>query len=245
MLNYILSGGMVMNKNFEETKATVVNAEKLNDIWNNPVTQILVSGVSSIPVMGDIVVNTIGNAIEVHQRIKIQELLELILLDGTITENMINNVDVIMEFARLVDVVNKLRTNQKIEYLANLFKNTIKENEKEFDEYEEFLQKMNDLSYRELELLFLLEDSLQKNTIQTTNSDEVGNGFKPEMVWKCFLENVKDKIGLDDGVATSLVSGTMRSGFVQHISISYPGTSQTVFITTPYFRRFLEKINQR
>lgn len=245
----MMNGGIHMNEEFEIAKAEMKNAEMYNDILNNPVIQTLLCGIKSIPIISDLVINTISVAVEAHQRKKLQKLMTLIIEDNTITEEMVNDVDVIMEFAKMVDVVNRLRTSQKIEYLANLFKNMVKDSDRDYDEYEEYLQKLNDLSWRELELLFLLEEAVQSNLIETVNTVnsngevfEESEGYNAEKVWDSFLKLSKESTELEEGMITSIISGTMRSGFVQHISILYPGTAVTVYVTTTYFRRLLERI---
>ena len=82
-------------------------------------------------------------------------MLEIILSDSeNITSDMVNNVEFIINFARLLEVVNRLASNDKIKYFANLLKNGyFTEDKIANDKFEEYLNLVNELSYRELFLL--------------------------------------------------------------------------------------------
>ena len=60
-----------------------------------------------------------------------------------------------MEFARTLDVVNKLATNEKVQYIAKLFRKTFSTSlyKNNLSEYEEYLRRLEYISVRELELL--------------------------------------------------------------------------------------------
>ena len=111
---------------FEDKKYSLETAETINDVWNNPVTKTLVNACKFLAPLSDVIENGIGKLIAEHQKKKLEELLEAILSDGMITTQQVEDVTVIMEFAKMVDVVNRLASNDKIKYLGYLFKNTIK-----------------------------------------------------------------------------------------------------------------------
>lgn len=232
-----------MESNFENIKQSVINAEHIKDIWRNPVVIALLSGIKRIPILSDIINNTIAVEIERHQKKKIEDLLNEILRDSSITQDMVEDVDVIMEFAKAVDVVNRLRTNQKVKYIAKLFVNTIKEDDRNYDEFEEFLQKIGDLSFRELDLLIRLYMITEEEKIKIYNKGNEGKGFSPKRVWDKFLSDVSETMNLDKGMITSIFFSIVRSGFAMYIPLEEIGGIQGVFSVTPYFDKFLQKIS--
>ncbi len=230
---------------FEDKKYSLETAETINDVWNNPVTKTLVNACKFLAPLSDVIENGIGKLIAEHQKKKLEELLEAILSDGMITTQQVEDVTVIMEFAKMVDVVNRLASNDKIKYLGNLFKNTIKSNEINFVEYEEFLAKINDLSYRELDIIKILYEVQKNNSlgiIGKCTENEVG--FNPADTWNLFVKEAKQIMGLTEGEITAIVSGIMRSGFVQYIPINYAIGIKGVYVTTPYFEKFLKTITE-
>lgn len=58
----------------------------------------------------------------------------------------------------MLDVARKLITNDKLEYLARLYKNLIIEEEKNYNLYEEYLRRLDELSFKEIEILHILDD---------------------------------------------------------------------------------------
>lgn len=112
-----------MSEEFEIVKSELNATTEVNDIWENPVVKFVLQFIP-IPTVAD---SAIGKAFEIHQRKKQEQLFEMILEDGTITIDDVKDVDCIMEFAKTMDVVNRLIRNDKIKYLAYLLKNSIKD----------------------------------------------------------------------------------------------------------------------
>lgn len=146
-----------MREDFEIIKNDYIANNEIKDIWENPVLKCIVS---YVPFWSSGIDYGLGKAIEIRQKKKLEMLFEIILEDGTITMEDINDVDCIMEFAKTMEVVNKLIRNDKVKYLANLLKNSIKDKERDVDEFEELLNKLATLSLRELDLLNLLYEEL-------------------------------------------------------------------------------------
>lgn len=231
-----------MDEKLENVMESVVNFQNVNDIWNNPVVKVLYQSVQRLPVIGEIVGESIGALLEEHQQKKVSKLFEVILKDDLVTLDMVNRVDVIMEFAKTLEVVNRLVSNEKVKYLGNLFRNTMTLENIDFDEYEEFLAKINDLSCRELDLLFYLYEAQENNIKKFNDKNSEERNFDPKMVWGDFLKNFKKENDMSDGTITAIISGTMRSGFVAYIPMETPIGIQGFFTTTPYFEKFVKKI---
>lgn len=145
----------------------------------------------------------------------------------------------------MLDVTNRLATREKVGYLANLFRNTVKSTDKNFDEYEEYLQSIAVLSYREIKLLYCLYQ-VQKKMNYHYNYDAFERFNKEKVhsdaVWEKFIEQAIKEYGLDKSTIVSIISRTMNSGFVLYIPIGYAGGIGGVYITTSYFENFLKRI---
>ena len=129
------------NEKLENVKMTIYNAEQLEDIKNNPVVKATVlSLLKAVPVIGELLDGTIDTALTKFQENKRNELLDIILSDSeNITTEMVNDVEFIMSFAKTLDAVNRLGSNDKVKYFANVLKNGYLSNERiadgEFEEY--------------------------------------------------------------------------------------------------------------
>lgn len=114
-----------MNEELEQAKLSLQNMNDLVDIKGNPVvSSILMAPIKAIPVIGDLVDSTTDELLENFQQKKEQELIDVILNDSnSITTEMVNDVEFIINYARVVDAVRKLATNDKVKYFANLIRN--------------------------------------------------------------------------------------------------------------------------
>ena len=137
------------------------NILKLNQVksWetlsNNPVIKTLLS---FIPAFGTGIDSAIHNILEKEQNKRLQRICEIIISDNQITTKQINDVKDIVSFVKMLDVARKLITNDKLEYLARLYKNLITEEEKNYNLYEEYLRRLDELSFREIEILYSLDE---------------------------------------------------------------------------------------
>lgn len=74
---------------------------------------------------------------------------------GSITSKMLNGVEFIMSFMKTMDAVNKTLNADKVKFYGNLLINGYLLNSKKtsVDEFEEYIELINSLSYSELEYL--------------------------------------------------------------------------------------------
>lgn len=132
------------------------NANSMYDIKNNPVVEsVLMPAIRSIPIIGDMVDSTINMAIENFQQKKEQELIDVILKNkNIITSDMVNDIEFIVNYNRTLEAVRRLATNDKVKFFGNLIRNGylsgIHINNNEFEEY---LNILNVMSYREIHFL--------------------------------------------------------------------------------------------
>lgn len=227
----------MMSEGFEIIKNDYVVSDEIKDIWENPVVKCIVS---HIPFFSSEIEYGLGKALEIRQKKKMEQLFEIILEDDSVTIDDINDVDCIMEFAKTIDVVKKLIRNEKVKYLARLLKNSIKDEDRDVDEFEELLNKIDTLSLRELDLLHLMYEEEQRITFQDRTNQ---SHFNPEESWKAFLEKAKVKYELNDSEIISKMLGIMRTGFCVSEWRTYLNARATlVMYTAPEYHKLLERI---
>lgn len=145
-----------MNEELELAKVSLKNANDYADIKSNPVVEsVLMPIVKAIPVIGDMIDSSMNKVIEEFQEKKENELIEVILKDkNSITSDMVNDVEFIVNFARTREAVRRLATNDKVKYFGNLIRNGYLSGEHiENSKFEEYLDILNTMSYREIQYL--------------------------------------------------------------------------------------------
>ena len=108
----------------ENIKQSLNNSEELADIKNNTVVKAtILSIVKAVPFLGELIDSSMDICLTNFQENKRNELIQLILSDAKITSDMVNDVEFILNFAKTLEAVNRLSSNDKIRYFANLIKN--------------------------------------------------------------------------------------------------------------------------
>ena len=145
-----------MNEELEQAKLSLQNANDFVDIKGNPVvSSVLMAPIKAIPVIGDLVDSTTDKLLEDFQSKEEQELIDVILKDSnSITTEMVNDVEFIVNYARVVDSVRRLATNDKVAYFGNLIRNGYLSGEHiNSNTFDEYLNILNTMSYREIQYL--------------------------------------------------------------------------------------------
>ncbi len=229
----------MMNEELELVKSEYNGMNEVKDIWENPIVKQIIS---CIPFISAGIDSGIEKSIEMHQKKKLEELFKIILEDGNydvIMEN-INDVECIMEIAKTIDVVNRLIRNDKVKYLGRLLKNSILDSERNVDEFEELLNKLSELSLREIEMLHCLYG--EEENIDNTNSNNEKD-FDRDEAWRAFVEKVKLKYELDKSEIISIMLGIMRTGFcIAEWRTYLNGFATVVMYTSPEYKKMLKKI---
>lgn len=150
---------------FKNLKQTLNNSDELSDIKSNPVVRAtILSVVKSIPILGELIDSSMDIYLTSFQENKRNELIEMILSDVNITSDMVNDVEFILNFAKTLEAVNRLSSNDKIKFFANLIRNGYFTSDKiENDLFEEYLRLLSILSYREIEYLYFLYKYQKEN----------------------------------------------------------------------------------
>jgi len=145
-----------MNEEFEMAKVELKNANDFVDIKGNPVVDsVLMPVVKAIPVVGDMIDSSMNKALEDFQKKKEEQFIETVLKDQhSITSDMVNDVEFIVNYARTLEVVRRLATNDKVKYFGNLIRNGYLLGEHiQNSEFEECIDILNSMSYREIQYL--------------------------------------------------------------------------------------------
>ncbi len=210
---------------FEEIMLDYQNAELVNDVRTNPVVSSFIKLIKKVPYFGELVYDSADIKFREFQESKRKELYEYITdSPELITEDKVNNITVLMELARALDVVNKLASNEKVLFISKLFKACCLECDNvNIADYEEYLERIADLSYREIDVLVMLKQN------EGTNDK--------------FFEAVTEKYSLKREDVIAILHGLTRSGFCSELTGSFLGYSGGWFSTTSYFDRFLKMIH--
>lgn len=146
-------------KNFEKKKkeldliTTIKRTQK-----SYGVDACLMSSIRAVPILGDMISTATSKAIDDFQEKKQKELVDAILNDDEIiTFEKFDNVEFLINFAKTMDAVKRLATNDKIKYFSNLLKNGyFRESLIDNSRFEEYYNILMTLSYREISIIYEL-----------------------------------------------------------------------------------------
>lgn len=238
------------NEKLRKDISKLHKTEICENVFDNPVIKNLIS---FIPAFGTGIDSAIHNVLKEEQDKRLQRICEIIISDNQITTNQINDVKDIVSFIKMLDVARKLITNDKLEYLARLYKNLIIEEEKNYNLYEEYLRRLDELSFREIEILHTLDDlDLVIQDLGVSNYTEnkaiVERNYqnkvdKIEEKWINFQEIVQQKIGIDKLDLVGYMMSISRSGFCVKFNVfQTPIRTNSIYGITKYYRKFAEMI---
>lgn len=202
---------------FESAKLSLQNANSVIDAKNNPVVKsTILSVLKSVPFFGELLDSTIDSCLTTFQEAKRQELIDLILSGVTITSDMVNDIEFIFNFAKTIEAVNRLASNDKVKYFANLLKNGYFVSDKILnDTFDEYLRLLSMLSYREIEYLWFLYSFQTENFGKAKERGEYTRNFGA-----CFAKTFNcgefDYIDVYDKLSAT--------GCVQKFYMAYPPT---------------------
>lgn len=149
-----------------DAKMELQNVDTVIDVKHNPVISAFISTIKTVPYIGELIDDSLESVLSEFQSKKQQKLLEVIgqASLGTVTSDTVNDVEFIMGFAKTKNAVDKLSNGDKVKFYGNLLVNGYLNDKDKIsvDEFEEYLELINSLSYRELEYLSFLK-SIQIN----------------------------------------------------------------------------------
>lgn len=192
----------------ENAKLDLQNIDTIIDTKHNPVISAFISSIKTVPFIGDLIDDSLEYALTDFQSKKQQQLLEVInnASIGTVTFDMVNDVEFIMSFLKTRNAVNKLLNGDKVKFYGNLLVNGyLSERDKiSADEFEEYLELINLLSYRELEYLSFFK--------------EFSNEYRGRLVyqnWRKFSIEFRNKFPNRD--VYSVFKRLQRTGFISEV----------------------------
>lgn len=222
----------------------------IESVVHNPLVKSFLSTIADyVPFFGELAIETLDTAIGERQEQKRKAICDIVFNSPElVTIDKIQDADFIISFARMIDTANRLNSNKKIQYLANLFKNTfVLSPVKKINEFDEGLSRLTGLSDREIEILvtmFEAEKEFYKNYFKDKDSAQVTYEFFDD-VWVNTQKVCTDKFKLSKAILTSLVSSLSRTGFIEVTDIMYPGSSEKVYRTSSYFAEFAQLIQSQ
>lgn len=179
-----------MNEELELVKLALENTNDMMDVKRNPVIESLLSPIKKIPYIGSLLNTAVEIKMSEFQRQKENELIDVIMQNKyAITSEMVNDVEFIINYNRTLEVVRRLATGDKVKFFGNLVKNGYLAGRNiENSQFEEYLNILSSLSYREIEYLadFLIEASDKGGRIL----DESWNAFISKMNAKYNVKNI-------------------------------------------------------
>lgn len=125
---------------------------------------------------------------------------------GSVTSDMVNDVEFIMSFAKTRNAVNKVLNGDKVKFYGNLLTNGYLNGKEKIstDEFEEYIELINTLSYRELEYLSFFK--------------EFSNEYNGRLVyqnWRKFCTEFRKKFPHRD--VDSVFKRLQRTGFLSEV----------------------------
>lgn len=229
---------------FDDKKYSLETVETINDVWNNPVVQCLISVVNEIfspsPLV-ELVNKGVSKMLEMQIKHKQEQVIQELLVSKSITEADIKNVDFVIEFAKLLSAVNRTRGNTKIQCMTKIFKGTVCYDKKDYDLYEEYLQRVYDMSEREMNILFIMQKCEQMEMY--TNYKDDDRTQKLMRIWHKEKISTKEEMGISEATLRSIIVGMQRTGFCSTEYIHYAAGDVQVYLLTEYFKDFVKCIS--
>nr|DAI48099.1 MAG TPA: hypothetical protein [Caudoviricetes sp.] len=232
-----------MNDLLESKKDELHNIEELKDISENPVIKTAASLINLFPGAGAFITSTVSGGLKMFENKKREEIEKIIFDDGTITLDDVKDVRFIMEYIRLMEVVDRLSENKKVKYMGRLFKNAVLSNEdNKYDIFDERLHKFDQLSNREIEVMYYLYESqynIEREPFGTYGEETPDD--KRLRIWKTFLEFAK-KHGYHKKLAEEIIAGTTRTGFCKIQYLNVTDKTKVIYLLTGEYFKFVKQI---
>ena len=210
-------GEIKMNEDLEIAKNSLHNVNEIKDIKENPVVEsVLLAPVKAIPILGDLIDSSTEKLLNDFQQKKEQELLDVILQDNhSITSEMVNDVEFIINFARVKEAVQRLATTDKIEYFGNLIRNGYLQGEHiDCNIFDEYVHMLNTMSYREIQYLVEYKKYCEESSKKSKSTKRV-NGKIYTNKYESFCREYSKQIGVSVGDINYVFLHIKQTGFIE------------------------------
>ena len=151
------------------------------------------------------------------------------------SEDFVHNCIATLKF------VENTRQREKIQYFARLLSvSSIEDGElTDVDEYEDFLKLLDELSYRELRALHILDSF--SSTPRNDDDNEMSWTMK---FWDDFVKKLCDELPLPTDEVAAFMTRVSRTGCYQ-LLIGYYDTTPAIGVLTPVYSRLKNYIRER
>lgn len=213
--------------NFEKVKKQLIKLE-------NPTPSSLIAGIAAtVPFFGGLFSEGIHLSVNNFQAKKRTQFLDIILADSkSITSEMVNDIEFIINFAKTLEAVNRLTTNDKIVYFATLIKKGYFTSEPIInDEFEEYLNLLNELSYRELYILF---------NYVNHSKDKLKTNIKENEMLKLFYSVTTQELDISDNEIMCILERLQNK---QLCIFSEGFETGEYWCTTAYYDKFAKRVS--
>lgn len=221
---------MVDKKDFDKIKSKYITTSKIQDIRNDPIVEVVISAMETIPGWGAIVAtakSSVDEIIKTKMKNNVMELFECILNGSDITSDCVNDVDFIFNLCKSCDVVRRLTTNDKIRFFGNLLRNGYLAGSKiDNNVYDECFERINGMSYREISWLW--------KYYEFCNGD-----FSDYKKWYEFKRKLSCDERVDEELVADIFASLVRTGLIKQVNVMFPdGQNENPYILTELFFRF-------
>lgn len=215
---------------------TTMTIEQLSDMYQtNPVIRALIQLVPIVSIADAALVTKIENIRTKRAKIFFDELG-----NGTVqlTQENIESEDFLHCYFSTLKAASNSHRREKISYFARLLTSSITLSEiSTIDEYEEYLSILDDLSFRELDLLIVLSRYEKEYFLQgDKNPLQRANRF-----WDQFSSEVCSKFSISNGELDGMLARLNRTGLYKTIIGTYAGYKGGQGELTPLYTK-LEKM---
>ena len=227
----------------EKKVLDLCNHNEYLKIYNNPVVKLFIDITKSTPFYGLLI--SLGDTVVGKLLIKgCAKKLKLVIDEvlnskKPITNDMLSDIDSIQSFRQMMMLVDKTNVNEKVILFARLYKNSyFTDNRICNDEYEEYLHLLDELSFREIDILIIYDkhlgvvDKLRCTVDKSTQYIE-------------FISEVTRKYNMVENEIIDIIERLYSRGlcflgvanYDNNIAIS------KVSFTTVYFKKFAKRIS--
>jgi YegS/Rv2252/BmrU family lipid kinase len=170
----------------------------------------------AIPVFGDLIDSSTNKLLNDFQQKKGQELLDVILQDDhSITSEMVNDVEFIINFARAKEAVQRLATTDKVEYFGNLIRNGYLQGKHiEGSIFDEYIHILNTMSYREIQYLVEYKKYCEDSSKRGKSTKHI-NGRTYSNKYESFCNEYSKQIKVSPGEVDYVFLHIKQTGFIE------------------------------
>mgnify|MGYP006911566671 CR=1 FL=1 len=173
---------------------------------------------------------------------------ELINNNVDLTPELIESEDFLHCFMKTIQAVLHTRRREKIRFFARLLSSSVVENLiNDVNEFEDYLSILDDLSYRELTILFLLDEwqARAETVYKIKYPREPNNGLtdykllndaqRSHVIWGEFKNDLKIKLDIPENEIDSLFFRIVRTGCYEIFAGKYMGPLDSEGQLTPLY----------